>query len=153
MEQGFKLLRRIVLVALVISVLSMSSIAQNQRRQFVADMGVFNLGQNQKMRVTVTSSSDNTSVLVRVRRCQYIEQNGGFLVTSSQISPITQIPANEAKFFDIFASDEIGAFRFRVASNSPKFVVTSQLIDTSTGEIVWADEVMVSEQDLWAVGS
>jgi hypothetical protein len=151
MKQKTNLLMAALLGGLIITLLSADSFAQNQRRQFVADTGVINLGPNQKLRVTVTPAADNLTLRVRFRRCLYIEQDGFFMVDSTQISPVMMLASNEARFFDTFAAGA-AAVRFRIGSNSPDIVVTSQLIDTSTGEIVWQDEV-VQEQDIWATAN
>jgi PBP1b-binding outer membrane lipoprotein LpoB len=63
------------------------------------------------------------------------------------------LPSNQARFFDIGAELGVAAVRARVGSNRPDLVVTFQLIDTSTGEIVWADEALVKEQDVWATAN
>ncbi len=147
MKQKNKSITVLMLGILVFTMMAVNSFAQNQRRLFVADTGVRNLGPNQKMRVIVTPNSDDTTIRVRFRRCYYIEQNGIFSVNSTQISPFISIPSNEAGYFDTFGTGS-AAVRFRIGSISSNLVVTLQLIDTSTGEIVWADEI-VTEQDIW----
>ncbi|HVE58013.1 MAG TPA: hypothetical protein VNB22_14375 [Pyrinomonadaceae bacterium] len=153
MKQKTNFLIAPMLVFSIILLTSLNSFAQNQRRQFVADTGVINLGPNQKLRVIVTPSADNLSLRVRFRRCQYIEQDGIFIVNSTQIGPIMTLLSNQARFFDTYQTPDVSAVRFRIGSNSPNIVVTSQLVDTSTGEITWADEVVVSEQDVWATAN
>jgi hypothetical protein len=151
--------RRIILsIALVSAVLiSLTAfnlpVAAQQRKFFVADSGVRNLGANQKLRVIAATASDNQSFGIRFRRCTFVEQNGVLAFNSGQISPIMMLPSNEARFFDIFPEAGISAVRARVGSNRADFVVTLQLIDTSTGEIVWADEAVVTEQDVWATAN
>lgn len=152
MKQKTNFLIAVMFVVLIITLMSVNCFAQNQRRQFVADTGVINLGANQKLRVTVTPSADNLSLRVRFRRCQYVEQDGMFIANSTQISPIMMLSSNQARFFDTFGTG-VAAVRFRIGSNSPDIVVTFQLIDTSTGEVIWADEAIVSEEDIWATAN
>ena len=140
--------------AVLISLTAFNSpVAAQQRKFFVADSGVRILGANQKLRVIAATASDNQSLGIRFRRCAFVEQNGAFVVDSSQISPIMSLPSNQAKFFDIFTEIGVSAVRARVGSNRADFVVTFQLIDTSTGEITWADEAVVAEQDVWATAN
>jgi len=141
--------------AVLISLTAFNSpVAAQQRKFFAADSGVRNLGANQKLRVTVATASDTQGFGIRFRRCAYLEQQAGLLtVSSSQISPVMMLAPNEARFFDIFPESGVAAVRARVGANRPDFVVTLQLIDTSTGEIVWADEAVVTEQDVWATAN
>jgi PBP1b-binding outer membrane lipoprotein LpoB len=95
--------------------------------------------------VTAATKSDNQTIGIRFRRCAYVEQNGILAVNSTQISPVMMLPSNEARFFDIFTDIGVSAVRARVGSYRADFVVTFQLIDTSTGEVVWADKAIVDE--------
>ena len=140
--------------AVLISLTAFNSpVAAQQRKFFVADSGVRILGANQKLRVIAATTSDNQSLGIRFRRCTFVEQNGVLAFSSGQISSVLMLPSNEARFFDIFPEAGVSAFRARVGANRPDFVVTLQLIDTSTGEITWANEVVVKEQDVWATAN
>ena len=149
--------RKIILsiaLAVLVSLTGFSSpVAAQQRKFYAADSGVRNLGANQKLRVTVATASDNQGFGIRFRRCSYIEQSGLLTVSSSQISAIMPLAPNEARFFDVFTDLNVSAVRVRIGANRPDFVVTLQLIDTSTGEIVWADEAVVKEVDIWATAT
>ena len=140
--------------AVLISLTAFNSpVAAQQRKFFVADSGVRNIGANQKLRVIAATTSDNLNIGIRFRRCNFVEQNGVLAFSSGQISPILMLPSTEARFFDIFPEAGVSAFRARIGANRPDFIVTLQLIDTSTGEIVWADEAVVTEQDVWATAN
>ena len=136
MKQKTNLSTAAMLGFFIITLLTVNSFAQNRQRLFGADTGVRHLGQNQKLRVIVTPASSDKPAHIRVRRCLYIEQDGVFVVNSTEISPVITIAPNEARFFDIFGNGA-AAIRFRVGSTSPDIVVTFQLVDTSTGEIIW----------------
>lgn len=135
---------------LIVTVTTVDSFAQNRPRQFVADSGVISLEQNQKLRLTIATASDNQAFDIRFRRCTYAQQDGIFVVNSTQISPLLRLASNEARFLDVFPTAGSMAVRARVGSRNPNIVVTFQLVDTSTGEIAWADEAIVAEQDVWA---
>ncbi len=123
--------------------------AQQQNKIFVADSGVVTLGQNQKLRVIVTTASDNQTIPIKFRRCTFTQQNGIFTVNSSQISPVMMLASNEARFFDIFPETLTPAVRARVGSRRSDFVVTFQIIDVTTGEIQSHTISGIESVDAW----
>lgn len=148
MKKKSKLL--IVFAMNLLLVLSMSFDAAGQRRvrQYVADSGIVTLAMNQKLRVAVSPKSDNETIRFRIRRCTFTSPSNGVLaVNSSEISPFMTLPPTEGRFFDIFV--ELSAVRFRVGSNSPNMIVTYQVINTTTGEVVssWIDGGISAEDD------
>ena len=136
--------------AVLISLAGFSStVKAQQNRLFVADSGVVTLGQNQKLRVIVTTASDNQTIPIKFRRCTFTQQNGIFTVNTSQISPVMMLASNEARFFDIFPEITIPAVRARVGSRRPDFVVTFQIIDVTTGEIQSYVNAGITGMDDW----
>lgn len=135
--------RRITLsIALVLSIVLVSLTssdravnAQNQQMRVVADTGMFSLGANQMLRVTVAPRdvSGNDNIRIRFKRMEYIEQGNVYKIGSqSTSSPITLAPDEAVGF------DHIGNFNFRgvVLSNSPDVRVNVSIIDTVTGATV-----------------
>lgn len=151
MKQKIGFLAAALLALLIITLTSANSFGQSPRRQFVADTGIMTPGSSQKLRVTVTSASDTQAIRVRFRRCLFSELGGAYTLESTLISSILPIPSNEARFFDTFGTG--AAMRLRIGSPTPNIVVTFQLIDTSTGEIEWASEAVIKEQDVWAAAN
>ncbi len=150
MRQGTDRLIFSMMVLMSIALLTVDASAQNRNRHFVADSGVISLKPHQTLRVTVTPASDNQTYRIRFRRCLFTEQDNVFVVNSSQISPIILLPPTEARSFDTSGQGSGPSVRVRAASNNPNVVVTFQLIDTSTGEINWLMNGIVTEQDIWA---
>ena len=138
------------LVLLSITLITLNSSAQNRNKQFVADTGVITLKPNHTLRLMVTPGSDDQTYRIRFRRCQYTENGGVFVVSSSPIGPIILLPPNEARSFDTTGQGSGPSVRVRVASNNSNFVATFHVIDTDTGEIIWEVNGVVTEQDVWA---
>jgi hypothetical protein len=149
MKRKTNLLMAATFGLLFIALLNADSFAQNRQKQFGADTGVRQLGPNQKLRVIITPASDVNPARIRVRRCLYTEQTGVLMVSSSEVGPIITIAPGEARFFDVFGTGA-AAIRFRVASPTPDIVVTFQLIDTSTGEVIW-ESFTGSDEELGAL--
>ena len=151
MKRKITLSIALVVSAVLISLAGFSSTvkAQQQNKIFVADSGAVTLGLYQKLRVIVTTASDNQTIPIKFRRCTFTQQNGIFTVNSSQISPVMMLASNEARFFDIFDEDGVWAVRARVGSRRSDFVVTFQIIDVRTDEIQSHTNGRIQSVDDW----
>jgi hypothetical protein len=127
------------LVAVLLSLATAGSKAQNQQQGFVFDTGIVTLGSNQLLRLTVSSWYYDFSYAIR--RSTYAQGpcNDGIckhsLVSQDTSNPIHVAP-NEGASVDIANSGL--AVRGTVLSSRRRMQVTAQIIDTTTGNVTAA---------------
>ena len=144
MKRRITLSIALALSAILLSLASFDSTAKAAPPlKFNADSGIIVLGPNQALRIMVANGLDTATV--RFRRLEYLQAtcDGGackHIISSQTLSnPITLAPGEGASF-DIAGHEGEGITVRCVVSTSLKNVqVTAEVIDTTTGQVVFND--------------
>lgn len=137
-------LPRMLAIGILLGLMISISPAQPKQR-FFADTGIISPGPNETIRITVATGSSNDTITVRFRETDYMKGPCNpdgvckYTVKSEKTTSPFMLAPGEGASLDLTCEDPFPAAfaRGMVLSNSPNLQVTVQLIDTSTGEIVW----------------
>ena len=135
--------RKITSIAIVLSVVILSLISSaptahaKKERVFSVDTGIITLGPNQMMRIVTNNNDPEAGYVVRFSQMTYSGTSSSGTSRYTRVSQTTSDPIpvapGEGFSIDIGTSENL---RVVVSSDSPELLVTAQIIDTTTGNII-----------------
>jgi hypothetical protein len=149
MKCRLRLLTALVLGAVLLSLTSSDSMAQQGRRRFSADSGIVTLGPNQKLRVAISGDFDGDADVdvadFVFRRIGYIEQDNIYRVASQATTDPIRLTQGGGASIDI-NQGEFDAVRCVVSGNligtdARSARVTVQVINRTTNQV---DSVLIA---------
>ena len=149
MKLRLRLSTSLVLGAVLLSLTSSDSMAQQGRRRFSADTGIVTLGPDQKLRVSVTGDfngdADVDGADFVFRRVGYIEQDNIYRVGSQVTTEPIRLTQGEGASIDI-NQGQFDAVRCVVSGNligtdARSARVTVQVINRTTNQV---DSILIA---------
>lgn len=122
-------------IAIVFSVLLLpATVSAQVGMKPIADSGMFTLGQDQVLRVTVATGDGDDNIRIRFRQIEYMQQGNIYSVSSANTSPPVTLNSGEAASIDL--PNNGAGVRAVVMGNSRTVKVTMVVFDTSTQRVV-----------------
>lgn len=126
-------------LSVLVSLVSLPATARGQqRRVFRADTGMFILGPDQVLRLTVTTSDIDAELRVRFRRMGYVEADNVYKLAAQEVTDPVTLRPGEAVSMDVSAFTNGGSYpgmRGVVESNRQDVRVTAHIVNKFTQKV------------------